>query len=279
MTYFSPLLANPLLLPSLCLSYKLIFIFEILCIHDCVCVWLFMHECICGRVCIHDCGGDACMSVCGTVCMYECISIHDSVWGYACMSVHVGGYTYMTVGGYACMSVYAGGYAYMTMGGYACMSVHAGGYAYMTVCGVCMHECVCRRVCIHDCGGMHAWVCMRVCIAYMTVGGYACTTVCGEYACMSSESPLNSQELSYRQLLAMWVLWTEDKSSAWAACVLNCWATFPVTSGLQFPLYLFYIVIVYYTIHFSFLNIFPVDINSTQTVKWELFRDAARVQQ
>lgn len=35
--------------------------------------------------------------------------------GYACISVHVGGYAYMTVG-VCMMSVYAGGFAYMTGG-------------------------------------------------------------------------------------------------------------------------------------------------------------------
>lgn len=80
---------QPLALTIFMFSYRLIFIFEILCIHGCV---------------------------------------------------YAGGYSYMTV----CVCVC----------GYACISVHVGGYAYMTV-GAMHDECLCRRVCIHDCGGMH----------------------------------------------------------------------------------------------------------------------------
>lgn len=84
---------QPLALTIFMFSYRLIFIFEILCIHGCVYAVGYAYM---------------------TVCVFVC--------GYACISVHVGGYAYMTV----CLCVW------LCVHKYACgrVCIHdCGGYA------------------------------------------------------------------------------------------------------------------------------------------------------
>jgi hypothetical protein len=59
-------------------------------------------------------------------------------------------------------------------------------------------------------------------------------------------------------------LWSLSLHLSMASCVLVCWTTSPATSGLHSSYYLFCVVIVYFTMHFSFVSIFLVNIKAMQ---------------